>query len=67
MCPSTGETAVFMRHLVLVILVQVDILKIQGRYLQASDKISVLMIFYHLPVSDMIKSQFIQISSLACK
>ena len=46
MCPSTGETALFMRHLVLVNLVQVDILKLQGRvslnegcYLQASDEI----------------------------
>jgi len=31
MCPSSGETTVFMRHLVLVILKQVDILKLQVR------------------------------------
>jgi len=44
MCPSSGETTVFMRHLVLVILKQVDSLKLQvrmsyneGYYLQASD------------------------------
>jgi hypothetical protein len=30
MCPSSGETTVFMRHLVLVILKQVDNLKLQG-------------------------------------
>jgi len=29
-CPSSGETTVFMRHLVLVILKQVDSLKLQG-------------------------------------
>jgi hypothetical protein len=31
MCPSSGETTVFIRHLVLVILTQVDSLKLQGR------------------------------------
>jgi len=30
MCPSSGETAVFMRRFVLVILKQVDSLKLQG-------------------------------------
>ena len=30
MCPSSGETTVFMRHLVLVIVKQVDSLKLQG-------------------------------------
>jgi hypothetical protein len=48
MYPLSGETTVFMRHLVFVILKQVDRLKLQGRtsenegcYLQASDKISI--------------------------
>jgi len=30
MCPSSGETTVFMRHFVLVIVKQVDSLKLQG-------------------------------------
>jgi hypothetical protein len=30
MCPSSGKTTVFMRHLVLVILKQVNSLKLQG-------------------------------------
>jgi len=45
MCPSSGETTVFMRHLIRVILKEVASLKLQGCmswngecYLQASDK-----------------------------
>ena len=45
------ETTVFMRHLVLVILKQVDFLKLQGRmsysegsYLQASDKMRISIV-----------------------
>jgi len=41
MCPSSGETIVFVRHLVLVILKQVASLKLQGLMSQASDKISI--------------------------
>jgi len=51
MCPSSGEITVSMRHLVFVTLKQVDILKLQGlmsqnegRYLQASDKISIKLL-----------------------
>ena len=33
MCPSSGETTVFMRHLVLVILKQVDRLKFYFNWL----------------------------------
>jgi len=29
-CPSSGETTVFVRHLVLVVLKQIDSLKLQG-------------------------------------
>jgi len=32
LCPSSGETTVFMRHLVLVILKEVDSLKFQMPY-----------------------------------
>jgi len=31
MCPSSGDTTVFIRHLVLVILKQMHSLKLQGR------------------------------------
>ena len=40
-CPSSGETSVFMRHLVLVILKQVDSLKLQTIHLFQNNKYQV--------------------------
>jgi hypothetical protein len=50
MCTSSGETTVFMRHLVLVILKQVDSLKLQWRMSQNEGKhaAQIFPLFYSL-------------------